>query len=44
VWQPPAELAEPRQGPVVNHDDLLDFHHLLDRQDWFEQVVALVGR
>ena len=29
VWRLPAELAEPRVGPPLTPDDLLDFHLLL---------------
>ena len=35
-WNIPAELAEPRPvGEPFTHDDLIDFHHLLHRPDWF---------
>ena len=30
TWRLPAELYEPQFGPRINHDDLLDFHHLLE--------------
>lgn len=43
VWQLPAELAEPRTGARITYDDLLDFHDLLARDDWFDDVVALDG-
>ena len=29
TWDVPAELHEPRPGPVITHDDLLDFHRWL---------------
>jgi hypothetical protein len=29
TWQLPAELSERPDGPVLTHDDLLEFHHLL---------------
>jgi predicted RNA-binding Zn-ribbon protein involved in translation (DUF1610 family) len=35
----PAEALESREGPVINHDDLLDFHQLLKSDDWFDQLV-----
>ncbi len=36
TWNPPAELREPRgDGPVISHDDLIDFHALLDDDDRF---------
>lgn len=31
-----------RGGPRLTHDDLLDFHTLLARDDWFDDLVALV--
>ena len=42
VWQLPAELAEHRSGPPLNHDDLLEFHELLNTPDWFPQLASLV--
>ena len=42
TWQLPDELYEPRVGAPLNHDDLLDFHHLLDSDDWFDQLANLV--
>jgi hypothetical protein len=40
-WRLPAELFEPRQGEPITHDDLIDFHRILQGEDWFESVVAL---
>jgi len=34
VWALPAELAEPKRGPAICHDDLLDFHTALESPDW----------
>ena len=34
----PAEALEIHSGPVISHDDLLDFHQLLSTEDWFEQL------
>lgn len=42
VWRLPAELAESRVGPPLNHDDLLDFHLLLGRSDWFDDCSRMV--
>ena len=39
VWELPAELSEPKSGAPINYDDLLEFHFLLQREDWFEQLV-----
>ena len=36
----PAEALEIHDGPVITHDDLLDFHVLLKADDWFEQLVG----
>ncbi len=42
VWRLPAELSEPRSGPPIDHDDLLDFHLLLGRAHWFERCERMV--
>jgi hypothetical protein len=38
VWSLPAEMEEPRYGPTISYDDLLDFHLLLQQDDWFDQI------
>lgn len=38
MWRLPAELAEPHAGPPISHDELLAFHQVLDRDDWFTRV------
>ncbi len=40
VWALPAELSESREGASINYDDLLDFHLLLEREGWFEELVG----
>jgi hypothetical protein len=40
VWQLPAELDEPRAGPPISYDDLLEFHFELQRTDWFERMAT----
>ena len=41
VWSLPSELIEPRPlGPPLSHDDLLDFHELLSRKTWFNDLLA----
>lgn len=40
VWNLPAEMEEPRYGPAISYDDLLDFHLLLQQDDWFEKVAT----
>jgi predicted RNA-binding Zn-ribbon protein involved in translation (DUF1610 family) len=44
TWRWPAELAELRAGPPLTPDDLLDLHVLLEDDDWFDQLMALVRR
>lgn len=40
-WSPPLELAEPRgNGRPFSHDDLIDFHSLLDDDDRFWEALA----
>jgi predicted RNA-binding Zn-ribbon protein involved in translation (DUF1610 family) len=33
----------PPTGPPLTHDDLLDLHLLLEREDWFEQLASLIS-
>ncbi|MEO7430104.1 MAG: hypothetical protein ABIY48_12065 [Acidimicrobiales bacterium] len=40
-WRLPAELFEAHGGEPITHDDLIDFHRLLQSESWFETVVAL---
>ena len=42
VWELPAELWEPHVGEPISHDDLLDFHHLLGDERWFDRLTELV--
>lgn len=44
VWRMPAELAEPHLGPTLQPDDLLDFHLVLESDDWFSELEDLVRR
>ena len=39
-WDLPAELFERRHGAPICHDDLIDFHRLLQDDGWFDSVVA----
>ena len=41
VWRLPAEMREQHGGPVLTPDDLLDFHLLLERDDWAEHLASL---
>jgi len=39
TWSMPAELSEPRTGgDPISHDDLLDFHALMERDDWIDNL------
>ena len=43
VWHLPAEMFEPRAaGDVISHDDLLDFHELLEDEGWFSRLSGMV--
>jgi hypothetical protein len=44
VWRLPSELFEPKFGPAVSWDDVLDFHDLLATDDWFDRLLELVHR
>src|SRR5438874_6586101 len=39
VWHMPAELEEAREGDPITYDDLLEFHFLLQQDDWMELLV-----
>jgi hypothetical protein len=42
---PPPPPKPPRfMGPAFTHDDLLDFHTMLLRDDWFDELAASVRR
>jgi hypothetical protein len=41
VWELPEEILEPRNGPLLTHDDLLDFHLLLEQPNWFEHLTRV---
>lgn len=34
MWRQPAELREPRHGPPLSHDDVLNFHQELAADSW----------
>lgn len=44
VWSLPAELGERHDGPALGYDDLLEFHHLLQEDGWFERLTSVAGR
>lgn len=41
AWTLPAELDEPKVGPKITHDDLLEFHMALEGGDWREELAFL---
>jgi hypothetical protein len=43
VWQLPAELSEPREGPPISYDDLLEFHFALQQDGWFDRMASQVA-
>jgi hypothetical protein len=40
-WDMPAELGEPHHGAAITHDDLIDFHRLLQGDSWFDALADL---
>jgi hypothetical protein len=41
VGGPPAADVPPQPAPPLTHDDLLDLHLLLQRDDWIDELQAL---
>ena len=42
TWRMPAELGERKIGlNVISHDDVLDFHDLLNTPDWFVTLATM---
>jgi predicted RNA-binding Zn-ribbon protein involved in translation (DUF1610 family) len=44
TWSLPAELEEPKAGPRINHDDLLEFHLALESDDWTQELAFLSSK
>ena len=38
LFQMPAEAMEAHDGPPISHDDILRFHEMLERDDWFNEL------
>jgi hypothetical protein len=38
TWSLPEELFEAKDGPPICHDDLIDFHQLLQNDDWLDDL------
>lgn len=43
VWELPAELDEPKHGPPISYDDLLEFHYELQEDGWFDRLTSQTG-
>ena len=43
TWTLPAELFEARSGRKIDHDDILDFHRLLDDEAAIAQALAAIA-
>lgn len=39
-WELPAELFEAHTGAAIDHDDLIDFHRLLQAEGWFSDLLS----
>jgi hypothetical protein len=44
AWSLPAELEEPKVGPRISHDDLLEFHLALENGDWTQELAFLASK
>jgi hypothetical protein len=44
AWTLPAELNEPKNGPKITHDDLLEFHLALESGDWQRELAMLAPK
>ena len=43
TWTLPAELFEKRSGREIDHDDILDFHSLLDDDEAIAAALASIA-
>ena len=44
AWSLPAELHEPKVGPKISHDDLLEFHLAVESADWERELALLAAK
>ena len=44
LWHLPAEALEPKTGPTLTIDDVIDMHSELERPDWFARLAATIQR
>lgn len=40
IWEVPAEVLEPKAGPAISYDDLLDFAFELRRPDLLGEILG----
>jgi hypothetical protein len=38
-WDLPQEMFEEKLGSPITHDDLIDFHRLLESEGWFDELL-----
>ena len=43
-WHLPHEMAERPVGEAITHDDVLDFHHILTSDTWYETLASMTKR
>lgn len=43
TWTLPAELFESRSGSRIDHDDILDFHRMLDDEDAVAEALNTIA-
>ena len=43
TWRLPAELNESHRGRPITHDDALDFHALLESDEWIQQALTYLS-
>jgi hypothetical protein len=43
TWSLPLEMREGRDGNPITHDDLIDFHQVLESEDWFHRLTQMVN-
>lgn len=43
IWRLPAELGEAHVGEALTHDDLIEFHELLQGDAWFSKLTSMTA-
>lgn len=44
TWTLPDELRNRPIGAPINHDDMIEFHAVLESDDWFHKLTEMVDR